>query len=293
MDSIRDPDGGQRTDRLPKTDPGQGPDTRRDAERGRRADSGQGAERDQLAERSERTDRSQRTERGQGSERTQRSDRDQYREPDRGGEEGGRVVAQRLLALLGGILIAIGIVGLMVFPARDDADPVRPRALLPTPAAPALADPSPSPAGRKTAVAGTRKPKGSPAGKASTRVSAVPDVARTGPIVAASGRCLALDGVVDGSLIVTARCSGDAAQRFTLATDGTLRVSGWCAEATENDTVRVIDCDERASAQWRAASRGSLVNPAGGHCLTDPGQAGAAAYAATCTGGSRQRWHLP
>lgn len=203
-----------------------------------------------------------------------------------------RIVALRLLALLGGVLIALGIVGFMLS-GPDDEAPLGPRAQLPAPAAPTRTEAAP----RKSAVA-TRRTKTSkptpPSTAPASHATSAPAADRTGAITAASGRCLALGGLLalDGNPIVTAACSGGTAQQFTLATDGTLRVAGRCAQTTGDGTVRVIGCDDRAAARWRPGPGGALVNPASGDCLTDPGRDGAT-RATACTGATDQRWALP
>ncbi|MEV4708842.1 RICIN domain-containing protein [Actinoplanes sp. NPDC049316] len=122
-----------------------------------------------------------------------------------------------------------------------------------------------------------------------------PAADRTGAITGAGGRCLALGGLLglDGSPIQVSGCSGVSYQTFTLATDGTLRVAGRCAQVTDGGEVRSVRCDDRESSQWRVGPGSSLVNPATGQCLTDPGAAGAATKVSPCTGAASQSWKLP
>jgi hypothetical protein len=127
-------------------------------------------------------------------------------------------------------------------------------------------------------------------------LAAPPAADRTGRVTSAGGRCLVLGGLlgIDGSPIQVMSCVGGSVQQFTLATDGTLRVAGHCAEATGDATVRSTGCgDAGAAGQWRAGPSGSLVNPSTGECLTDPGRSGATTSVAACTGGDSQRWSLP
>lgn len=122
-----------------------------------------------------------------------------------------------------------------------------------------------------------------------------PTTDRTGAVTAAGGRCLMLGGILalDGSPIQVSGCSGVSYQSFTLATDGTLRVAGRCAQVTGDGDIRSVRCDDRESAQWRAGPGGTLVNPATGHCLTDPGSSGGTTKASACTGEASQSWTLP
>jgi hypothetical protein len=83
---------------------------------------------------------------------------------------------------------------------------------------------------------------------------------------------------------------------FNLAADGTLRVVGKCAVAADDGTVRILGCDGRRSAQWRAGQDRALVNLAAGDCLTDPAtgtRPGAGVRIEDCSRAERQRWELP
>jgi hypothetical protein len=114
-------------------------------------------------------------------------------------------------------------------------------------------------------------------------------------VTAAGGRCLSLGRLfaVDGTPVQTSGCSNVSYQRWTMASDGTLRVVDRCAAVTADATVRIGDCDDRPAAQWRAGPRGSLVNPETGRCLTDPGSLATTVTVTECTGAATQRWTLP
>jgi hypothetical protein len=122
-----------------------------------------------------------------------------------------------------------------------------------------------------------------------------PGTALTGPITSSAGRCLALGGLLglDNTPIQASGCSGISYQNFTLATDGTMRVAGHCTQVTGDGTVKSVGCDDRESAQWRRGPGGTLVNRAGGLCLTDPGSSGATVRVSACTGAADQTWTLP
>jgi hypothetical protein len=225
----------------------------------------------------------------------------------------------RLLALVVGVALAGGITYLLV--GRDDTTAPQPAAILPKPdtvvptgaaaSAPGKASPSstvsgsPSASGSIPASAAVPQISGSasapavpPQQQASAPASTGPTLDpppaadRSGTITAASGRCLMRGGLlgVDGSPVQVAGCG--VASTFTLAADGTLRVSGRCAQITGDSTVRIDDCDGQATAQWRQGPGDTLVNPASGQCLTDPGRSGATTKATACTGGSEQSWTL-
>jgi hypothetical protein len=226
--------------------------------------------------------------------------------------------ALRLLVLAVGVVVALGIAAYFVLGGGSHDDAHRgPSASLPlvnapvpTGAASSGAHPSSSPSHSASASAST-----SASVSASASISASPSTApltsqpaagptlaappatdRTGRVSSAGGRCLALGGLlgIDGSPIEVTNCAGVTAQQFTLAADGTFQVAGRCATATGDATVRSAGCTGAGPAgQWRAGPSGSLVNPATGECLTDPGRTGATTQVAACTGGDGQRWFLP
>jgi len=146
----------------------------------------------------------------------------------------------------------------------------------------------------------TTAPAGSVNGKTSSPSAALapkPPSDRTGTIRGQNGLCLDLSGGVAVAFnhIQVADCDGTAAQTWTLATDGTLRVQGMCALIVGDDTVHIITCDTRTTAQWRADGQ-LLINAADNECLTDPSsgqQSGTAVKVATCSGSAGQRWSLP
>jgi hypothetical protein len=198
-------------------------------------------------------------------------------------------------------------------PPLSSAAPVSPPAfpaITPSAGAPATRR---SPTGRATttsiapAAGATTNPDATTPGSAATTPGtaamappAVPAVARTGVIVAAGGRCLDLNGAnqTDGTQVQMFGCNGTVAQKWTIETDGTLRVMGRCAEQIGNSLVDIAGCDARTEEQWRAAPDGALVNLKSGNCLTDPDHSAADFTRVTvtlCTGGadSGQRWTLP
>ncbi|MEU8235026.1 RICIN domain-containing protein [Actinoplanes sp. NPDC048967] len=127
---------------------------------------------------------------------------------------------------------------------------------------------------------------------------APPPADRVGRIHGLGGLCLDLNGAiaVDGNHIQVFTCNETAAQVWTVATDGTLRVVGKCAVAADDGTVRLAGCDGRRSGQWQAGADRTLVALAGGGCLTDPGsgsRSGAGVRIESCSGADRQRWELP
>ena len=120
---------------------------------------------------------------------------------------------------------------------------------------------------------------------------------RIGTIGGLNNLCLDLNGgvAVDDNHVQVYECNGTDAQRWTLATDGTLRVQGKCALVVGDGSVHIVGCDGRTTAQWRVAGR-TLVNAAAGRCLTDPADgtvSGAGVTVTPCTGANEQSWNLP
>jgi hypothetical protein len=157
--------------------------------------------------------------------------------------------------------------------------------VVPPPAAPAAPGSSSAPV-----------PPGDPAFLAPTRNPAEIEptsagAASTGAVTGPGGLCLA----VPGTRVRTATCDGGADQRWTVGTDGTLQVSGRCADAGA-DSVTTVTCGDDATSRWREGSNRSLVNIGTGECLTDPAggtRAGTAVTVTTCSGGTNQQWSLP
>ncbi|MBU2669223.1 ricin-type beta-trefoil lectin domain protein [Actinoplanes bogorensis] len=221
----------------------------------------------------------------------------------------------RVAILAGGVALALGVTGYLIFgPAADPALP-QPGAVLPAmPGQPPLNPGQRASAAPSTAasVSASVSPSASVSATPSTSVSPLtpasdpppssavpadptltpPATDRTGSVTAASGRCLMLGGLLgtSGSPVQVSGCASVPYQSFTLAADGTLRVNGRCAQGGDDGTVRVSGCDGD-SAQWRAGGDGTLVTDGG--CLTDPGRSGATTTVSACSGASSQSWTLP
>lgn len=190
-----------------------------------------------------------------------------------------------------------------------------------SPALPATASPSAtvpsthrSPTASATAAASVAAPSGTPsspppsnqspsaatsstAGTGLSPHNVAPTADRTGTIRGQNGLCLDLNGnlAFDGNHIDVYTCNSTGAQVWTLATDGTLRVDGKCALIVGDNSVHIVSCDGRTTAQWRA-SDSTLINAADGECLTDPSggrSSGTPVVVSGCNGSAGQRWSLP
>jgi GH25 family lysozyme M1 (1,4-beta-N-acetylmuramidase) len=114
------------------------------------------------------------------------------------------------------------------------------------------------------------------------------------------GKCLQELRAAD---IAIERCGSAAAQRWTAAANGSIRINGQCLAATAL-AVSVTGCTNGGQ-RWRLGSGGSLTDLSNGRCLTDVGSAnGSRVTAAACyviynntgsmgTPGASQRWILP
>jgi hypothetical protein len=231
---------------------------------------------------------------------------------------------RQVLWLVGiGITIALAAVaGLILLwpgggedpPAADAPVPLAPPSLAPaqeastpprsatSPASAATAARTGTPATRPTSAAPdppTTRPAAPPPATTPPEptLAAPPAADRAGIVTAPGGRCLDVAGgiVFPGSSLAVGTCNGTLSQRWTLAADGTLRVSGSCATADGADAVEVAACGGAATGQWRAGPGGTLVNLDSGRCLTDSAggaENGARVGLASC-GAAGQRWTLP
>ncbi|WP_425245085.1 ricin-type beta-trefoil lectin domain protein [Streptomyces sp. NEAU-NA10] len=131
-------------------------------------------------------------------------------------------------------------------------------------------------------------------------------VTTTGPLTSAftiSGggkRCVddAGGSTAAGTKVQINTCNGATSEKWTIGTDGTVRVLGQCLDTTGNATTSgtlvVIDtCKTDATQKWKVTTTGTLVSNANSAvCLTDPGASatnGTQLTIATC-GGSGQTW---
>ncbi|MFG3292630.1 ricin-type beta-trefoil lectin domain protein [Streptomyces sp. NPDC048179] len=131
-------------------------------------------------------------------------------------------------------------------------------------------------------------------------------VTSTGPLSTAfalSGggkKCIedAGNSTTAGAKVQINTCGTATGQKWTIATDGTVKVLGMCLDTTGNATTSgtlvVIDtCKTDATQKWKLTTTGTLVSNANtALCLTDPGASATNATqltVATC-GGSGQTW---
>jgi len=148
-----------------------------------------------------------------------------------------------------------------------------------------------------TSASSSAPPSTAPANSAPASGTLPPPTAdRAGAIKGAGGHCLDVKGGIAliGSPLSVYDCNGTLSQQWTMTTAGTLRNSGGCASA-DGDNVRMTNCGDGDSGQWRAGRNGTLVNVGSGKCLTDSADGGSTggSLRITACGGSGQRWTLP
>lgn len=214
------------------------------------------------------------------------------------------------------LVVAIGVTMVALWPGADDTPslaappdgytwPAPAGSTAPTPsAAPpsASADAGPSPSVSSSAPSAPSAPAPAASAPAAVTPPAVPPPSatlapppatdRVGPITGPGGDCLDVTTgiVLPGTPVAVRGCNGTLSQRWTVAADGTLRVSGACA-AAGGGQVAVGPCGDAPSGQWRAGAGGTLVNTGSGQCLTGPAD-GNRVRVTTC-GGAAQSWTLP
>src|ERR1039457_3614599 len=103
--------------------------------------------------------------------------------------------------------------------------------------------------------------------------------APSGPITSgddgAKGVGASAFSTANGNKIQMWDCTGGINQQWTVEPDGTLQVYGKCMDITganygNGTLIELWDCNGGGNQQWHA-SNGTLVNPASGKCLDDPG----------------------
>jgi hypothetical protein len=143
-----------------------------------------------------------------------------------------------------------------------------------------------------------------PSNRAATSRPATPVV--TGPagvISGYAGRCLHAPGFepADGTPIQMTACDGSPGERWTMASDGTIRTFGKCLtvaddQAADGTGIQLSTCRGAAGQQWRFTGGRDLVSPQADRCLDvkdfNTGD-GALLQLWTCAGSANQKWSVP
>nr|WP_242483833.1 ricin-type beta-trefoil lectin domain protein [Streptomyces sp. NE5-10] len=125
--------------------------------------------------------------------------------------------------------------------------------------------------------------------------------APAGALTGLAGKCLDVAGAAtaDGTAVQLHGCNGTAAQRWTLAADGSVRALGKCLDVTggavaDGTKVQLYTCNGTGAQRWRYDPvTHDVVNAAADKCLDVTGNSsadGTRAQIWTCTGGANQKW---
>ncbi|WP_328929447.1 family 16 glycosylhydrolase [Streptomyces sp. NBC_00190] len=121
-----------------------------------------------------------------------------------------------------------------------------------------------------------------------------------GAITGIGGKCVDVAGAAtaNGTPVQLYDCNGTAAQRWSLAGDGTIRALGKCLDVASGGTadgtkVQLWDCNGTAAQQWAVPAARDIVNPQANKCLDAAGNSsanGTRLQIWTCTGAANQKW---
>ncbi|MFZ4152095.1 lectin [Streptomyces pseudogriseolus] len=126
---------------------------------------------------------------------------------------------------------------------------------------------------------------------------------RTGEIRGVNGKCLDVDnaGTADGTGVQIYTCNSSAAQRWTVADDGSLRALGKCLDVSgggsaDGTRIQLWTCNGTGAQKWAAQSDGTVRNPQSGKCMDASGGTWVdrtPVHLWTCHTGPNQKWTLP
>jgi beta-glucanase (GH16 family) len=124
-----------------------------------------------------------------------------------------------------------------------------------------------------------------------------------GEITGYGGKCVDVQGgnSADGTPVQLYHCNGTDAQKWTMASDGTVRALGKCLDVksggTANGTrVQLYTCNGTGAQKWLYTSIHELYNPQSAKCLdvTDWNTAdGTPLQIWSCSGNANQKWTVP
>jgi beta-glucanase (GH16 family) len=120
------------------------------------------------------------------------------------------------------------------------------------------------------------------------------------PIRGLAGKCVDVAGATpaNGTPVQLYDCNSTAAQRWTVASDGSIRALGKCLDVTGNgtadgSTAQLWDCTGAANQRWTVTGARDIVNPQADKCLDATGNSSANSTRLqiwTCTGAANQKW---
>ncbi|MFG2223164.1 ricin-type beta-trefoil lectin domain protein [Streptomyces sp. NPDC048644] len=164
------------------------------------------------------------------------------------------------------------------------------------PAQPKHKDPAPPPKSTHGDSAPKGGAKGSPPHPA--KISGP-----SGAITGMNGTCLdvAYGKSANGTQVQVHGCNGAPAQKFTMASDGTVRAVGKCMDVVNGATsdgslIHLWDCNGSPSQQWVFSPANDLVNRQADKCLDIRAantSDGTRVQIANCSGNPAQKWNGP
>jgi len=135
-------------------------------------------------------------------------------------------------------------------------------------------------------------------------VEAASGTGPTGPVrLDLDGKCLDDTGnsSANGNKVQIWACNGGAAQNWTYAEDGTLRIHGKCLDDTGYGTkagtkLQLWSCTNHTNQMWTGVNAAELQSPLSGLCLSVPSadtRNGTQVELGDCQGGTGGAWTLP
>jgi Ricin-type beta-trefoil lectin domain/Putative Ig domain len=135
-------------------------------------------------------------------------------------------------------------------------------------------------------------------------VRAAPNQGATGQLhLALDGKCLQDPGnhTANGTRVELENCVSGATERWTVASNNTIRVNGRCLNIAGSGTsngrqLQLWGCTGSPRQVWLQGTAGELVNPASALCVTDPGSSrknGITPTMGACHIRSYEEWTLP
>ncbi|MFJ4871512.1 ThuA domain-containing protein [Streptomyces sp. NPDC088757] len=126
---------------------------------------------------------------------------------------------------------------------------------------------------------------------------------RTGEVKGVNGKCLDVDNslTADGTKVQLWTCNGTAAQKWTVAADGTVKALGKCLDVSgggsaDGTKVQLWTCNGTGAQKWTPQADGTVRNSQSAKCLDASGGVwndGTAVHLWTCHTGANQKWTLP
>ena len=135
-------------------------------------------------------------------------------------------------------------------------------------------------------------------------VTGTPATGAAGQIrLALDGKCLQDPGnsTANGARVQITNCVSGSTEKWQFAADGTIRINGRCLNVAGTSgylgkAAQLWACNAGPRQQWTMGTKGELVSPASGLCLTDPGASkgnGVAPVMGGCGVKSAEQWTTP